>query len=80
MDTKDKIKAVEFWQHTVGLHPLTCGMNSTHSNLVAEEIDSQLVLRCTDCKYVQHHIPKIIFSHFEANYKEPEEKKEEKRD
>jgi hypothetical protein len=71
MKTKEKnqlIKnAIEVWQSTPYFHPLTCGNDSNHKNLVAFEDNDSIKLKCLDCDYIQDHIPLAIvaFAGFE---------------
>ena len=60
MENKEIIKAVEAYQNAKVVHPLTCGNDSRHSNLVAEERTGQVVLVCLDCNYVQIFIPDCV--------------------
>lgn len=55
------LEAVKRWQSSDHVHPLTCGIESTHRPLVAIEAEEhQVVLRCLDCDYRQTHIPDIV--------------------
>ncbi len=54
------IKAIESWQANDWVHPLTCGNNSLHENLIPVVQDGTIVLKCTDCDYVQTYIPEMF--------------------
>lgn len=43
------------------VHPLTCGNNSNHANLIAVEINNNIKLKCKDCEYVQDFVPSWLF-------------------
>ena len=60
MTNKEKLKAIEEWQSSGLVHPLTC-MNSDHRNLVGFEENSNVKLKCLDCDYVQHWVPDVVF-------------------
>jgi hypothetical protein len=47
-------------------HPLTCGNDSLHQDLVPEIKDNQLVLVCLDCDYVQEYIPEFFLYKWEG--------------
>jgi hypothetical protein len=55
------LEAVKRWQASTHVHPLTCGVQSTHRPLVAIEAEEQqVVLCCLDCDYRQSHIPDVV--------------------
>ncbi len=60
MTNEQIIKKVSLWQNAGFVHPLTCGNNSQHQNLVAKEVDGKVVLSCLDCNYIQNHIPDYV--------------------
>ncbi|MDD4530920.1 MAG: hypothetical protein PHO80_05230 [Candidatus Gracilibacteria bacterium] len=35
------------------VHPLTCGNNSSHQNLIPVEENGEVILKCLDCNYTQ---------------------------
>ena len=41
------------YQDNPMVHPLTCGNDSMHQNLVPIEEDNKVVLKCLDCSYNQ---------------------------
>lgn len=47
------ISAILEWQSDDFVHPLTCGNNSNHANLMPFVIDNEVKLNCLDCDYVQ---------------------------
>ena len=49
------VEAVRRWQADWYVHPLTCGNDSGHENLVPElgESETGVVLVCLDCDYRQ---------------------------
>lgn len=63
MKNKEKIAAIKEWQNCPYVHPLTCGNNSLHENLVPIEIKGKIVLICPECDYQQTHIPDIDWSY-----------------
>lgn len=60
MTNERKIKVLNAWQNNESVHPLTCGNDSSHSNLKAIEQDGEVILACQDCDYTQKHIPKCV--------------------
>ena len=65
------IEQINRHQNCVFLHPLTCGNDSKHQNLVPEEQDGRVVLVCNDCDYVQKHninvAPLSVIEIYESN-------------
>lgn len=55
------IKRVKEYQNLGVAHPLTCGYNSLHNELIAIEKDNKLILKCVDCDYIQENIPDMFF-------------------
>jgi len=53
MNNKQKIKILTSYQKNPMVHPLTCGFNSNHRNLVPIEEDDEVILKCLDCEYTQ---------------------------
>ena len=57
MKNKQRIKILTSYQSNPMVHPLTCGVNSNHQNLIPiEENDnenSKVILKCLDCDYTQ---------------------------
>lgn len=56
------IEKVNLWQSAGFVHPLTCGKNSSHLNLVPEERNDKVVLACPNCNYVQDWIPDYVLT------------------
>ena len=59
---RDQLEAIEDicrYQLRRGVHPLTCGNDSTHNLLfpAVEDSTGKLILACPDCDYRQNHIP-----------------------
>lgn len=65
------LKAISWYQHTEGNHPLTCGKTSTHKPLIADLNNRGQVigLKCEECDYVQKYVPDVII-HMYKKYKE----------
>lgn len=56
--TLANIRAIVDWQQAGFVHPLTCGNDSTHPDLLPSVGPAgSLVLVCTQCGYLQHFIP-----------------------
>jgi Zn-finger protein len=53
MNNKQKIKILESYQSNPMVHPLTCGNNSSHQNLIPVEENGEVILKCLDCDYTQ---------------------------
>lgn len=66
------INAVQVWQMTDCFHPLTCGKDSSHQNLIAIEINNKVVLKCPDCDYIQTNIPPSLLEFAFSGMKHPE--------
>lgn len=60
MTNSEIIALIAAHQARGDVHPLTCGNDSNHENLVAVEVDGKVVLKCNDCDYVQTHIPGFL--------------------
>ncbi len=54
--------AITAWQNAGYVHPLTCGTDSGHANLVPEEAGGMLVLLCPTCGYQQSYIPECCLN------------------
>lgn len=61
MSNKDKLELIKEYQESGIVHPLTCGNDSSHNLLEAVEDKGKVILRCTDCEYVQGNIPKFVY-------------------
>jgi hypothetical protein len=64
MTLQDKGEAIHWWQYFSGFHRLTCGVNSSHMELVPDyspDDSTSFKLLCIDCGYVQTYIPEVIF-------------------
>lgn len=59
MTKEEIIKAIEKHQNAGCVHPLTCGNDSTHKDLVAKEVNGKVILVCDDCDYTQD-IPSYV--------------------
>ncbi len=58
---REKIIAkIEEWQRNPRVHELTCGNYSSHAPLRPKVKGDRVVLVCSDCDYVQPHIPDIV--------------------
>lgn len=67
IDSLDAIKRrITKYQTEIMFHPLTCGNDSLHQDLVPEIKDNQLVLVCLDCDYVQEYIPEFFLYKWEG--------------
>ena len=62
LTNKEIIKAVRGWQDLEIVHPLTCGNNSNHQNLVPLEVKSKVILICPDCEYKQNWVPDYVMN------------------
>ena len=55
MDNSERIKIIASFQDNPFVHPLTCGVDSLHQNLVPVDCgDDEVILKCLDCGYKQH--------------------------
>ena len=64
MTNAEIIKAIELWQSTEKVHPLTCGINSDHPPLEVREIEEHIFLMCSKCLYAQETIPKEVIEYY----------------
>ena len=64
MTNQEVIERVNLWQNTGFVHPLTCGNDSQHQNLIAKEFDGKVLLTCVDCDYIQDWIPPEVLSNY----------------
>lgn len=59
----DNIKSVIDWQEAGFVHPLTCGKDSGHTNLLpAMDDKNNLILICPDCDYRQTFVPAMVIT------------------
>ena len=70
MTNEQIIDKVNQWQNAGFVHPLTCGNDSQHQDLVPKEVDGKVVLSCLDCDYVQDWIPEEVLSNYVERMKE----------
>jgi len=62
-DNPNVVHAVIQWQSNPKMHPLTCGVKSSHKPLYPYPTeDGWIVLKCgeLDCDYIQKHIPDVV--------------------
>ena len=58
---EELINALKAWQSdSENVHPLTCGNDSTHAPLVPVSDGGNIILKCSDCDYVQKFIPDVV--------------------
>lgn len=53
MNNQQRIKIITSYQNNPIVHPLTCGVNSMHENLIPIEENGEVILICLDCNYIQ---------------------------
>jgi hypothetical protein len=70
MTNQQIIDKVNQWQNAGFVHPLTCGNDSQHQDLVPKEVDGKVVLSCSDCDYVQNWIPEEVLGSYVERMKE----------
>lgn len=64
MTNKQVVDKVNLWQNAGFVHPLTCGKNSRHRDLVPEERRGKVVLTCPNCDYIQNWIPDYVLTNY----------------
>jgi hypothetical protein len=71
MENKQRMKILTSYQDNPMVHPLTCGNNSNHQNLVPIEKDNKVILKCLDCDYIQELSDDFIklLKELDKNYK-----------
>lgn len=47
------------WQNNGLVHPLTCGNDSLHGNLMGSIEEGRVILKCIDCDYIQE-LPEFL--------------------
>ena len=58
---KTQLAALDWFQNRAYVHPLTCGVDSKHGNLIAGVTPKGTVyLECPDCDYIQDWIPPYV--------------------
>jgi DNA-directed RNA polymerase subunit M/transcription elongation factor TFIIS len=63
MNSNEKIKIINSFQSNSLVHPLTCGINSLHRNLIPVDCgEDEVILKCLNCGYTQHIENKFIES------------------
>lgn len=65
MSNEEKIQAIWYWQNKVPFHPLTCGVQSSHAELVGQEKDGNVILVCPTCGYEQDYVPSVVYTTYE---------------
>lgn len=70
MVNEEKIKRITEWQGAGFVHPLTCGVDSGHPDLVGVDVDGDVMLQCPQCHYLQRDIPAVVFSDYVSSLKE----------
>jgi hypothetical protein len=55
----DQLTNILKWQNNGLVHPLTCGNNSLHSNLMGSIEEGKVILKCIDCDYKQE-LPEFL--------------------
>lgn len=59
---KTILKALDWFQNRAFVHPLTCGLDSTHRILVGGETEEgKLYMECPDCDYMQFWVPDFVW-------------------
>ncbi len=53
MNNQQRIDILTSYQDNPMVHPLTCGNDSMHQNLVPIKEDKKVILKCLDCDYTQ---------------------------
>ncbi len=53
MNNYEKLHIINSYQSNPWVHPLTCGYNSLHRNLIPIENHYGVELQCPDCSYRQ---------------------------
>lgn len=53
MTNQERMDVVNSYQDNPFVHPLTCGNNSSHDNLVPVEKSGEVILQCPNCIYKQ---------------------------
>lgn len=61
MNVSRIVSSVNKWQKLDLVHPLTCGNDSNHQNLVAVDYFKKPLLICKDCDY-QQEIPEMFLN------------------
>lgn len=64
MTNQEIMDKVNLWQSAGFVHPLTCGNDSQHQDLVPKEVSNKVVLVCSDCNYTQNWIPEEVLSNY----------------
>ncbi|MEK7121364.1 MAG: hypothetical protein AAB857_01510 [Patescibacteria group bacterium] len=70
MTNQQIIDKINQWQNSGFVHPLTCGNDSQHQDLIPKELDGKVVLACSDCNYIQNWIPEEVLSNYVERMKE----------
>ena len=63
---EEKIAAIGRWQDASVVHPLTCGMNSSHGDLRGEERGGEVFLVCPTCGRQQDRVPGHVYESYDA--------------
>lgn len=62
MNKDEKLRAIEQWQTSGMIHPLTCRVQSTHDLLVAYVEDDDVTgLKCITCGFIQKPVPVMVY-------------------
>ena len=68
MTNQDIISAINKWQTSDFVHPLTCSTSSSHKPLIPIELDGKVVLKCLDCGYIQENIPESVLLYHKKDF------------
>lgn len=62
MTNKEKIQKIWEYQLDNYVHELTCGKNDCGNALMPQELDGEIILRCSrqSCDYIQKYIPEVV--------------------
>jgi hypothetical protein len=63
LSNEEKVELINEYQNLGCVHPLTCGKDSTHADLIPQIRDGRVVLVCKNCSYVQEGAPGCVYSY-----------------
>ena len=66
LTNEEKMMAVAYWQEAGIVHPLTCGNQSMHEELIAHEHKGEVILLCPTCGYRQTFIPACVYTYWKT--------------
>lgn len=63
MSNRSKLDKIIAFQTAGYVHPMTCGVDSSHALLMGVIQNREVILKCPTCGYVQNWVPPMVYDH-----------------